>query len=300
MSPLGPILAATVFSAAAHHAADRAARLARETGAALTLMHVMPASGLLELRSCFGAGSDMEQRLQAEARQHPGQLAGELHATRHVAVRQAHAPGAPLDEIVREAQALDAGLLVVGARGAGFLQRLVLGTTSERLLRRTTRPVLVARHTAHEPYRRVLPSDQGDKGRRDGGSADGAKCALDAAQHLPGAFPGEAAFGGVNVDTDQLYRRQACATATERVRGLAGAIGPKQRRWGTCIVEGDASLRIVGQEQNRNCDLVVLGKHCQPVTEDLRLGKVTKQAGRRQRRRAVVDGQGRREGGGRQ
>ncbi|MBK6789101.1 MAG: hypothetical protein IPG77_16070 [Betaproteobacteria bacterium] len=84
------------------------------------------------------------------------------------------------------------------------------------------------------------------------------------------------------------------------MRALAGAIEPIQRRWGTCIVEGDASLRIVGQEQNRNCDLVVLGKHCQPVTEDLRLGKVTKQAGRRQRRRAVVDGQGRREGGGRQ
>ena len=132
-------------------------------------MHVMPGSGLLEPRSCFGAGSDMEQRLQAEARQHPGQLAGELHATRHVAVRQAHAAGVPLDEIVGEAQALDAGLLVVGARGAGFLQRLVLGTTSERLLRRTTRPVLVARHTAHEPYRSVLPSDRGDKCRREGG-----------------------------------------------------------------------------------------------------------------------------------
>jgi nucleotide-binding universal stress UspA family protein len=194
MSPLGPILAATVFSAADRHAADRAARLARETGAALTLMHVMSGSGLLELRSWFGAGSDTEQHLQAEARRQLGQLASELHATRHVAVRQAHAAGAPLDEIVREAQAQCAGLLVVGPRGAGFLQRLVLGTTSERLLRRTTRPVLVARHTAHEPYRRVLPSDRGDKCRREGGSADGAKCALHAAQHLPGAFPGDAAF----------------------------------------------------------------------------------------------------------
>jgi len=38
---LGAVLAATAFSAPARHAADRAARLAHETGAALTLMHVL-------------------------------------------------------------------------------------------------------------------------------------------------------------------------------------------------------------------------------------------------------------------
>lgn len=104
--------------------------MAHEAGAPLTLMHVMPGSSLLELRNGLGAGSDMEQRLQVEARQHLGPLAGELQAMRHVAVRQSHAAGAPLDEIVHEAQAQGAGLLVVGARGTGFLRRLVLGTTS--------------------------------------------------------------------------------------------------------------------------------------------------------------------------
>jgi len=38
---LGPVLAPTDLSAPARHAADRAARLAHETGAALTLMHVL-------------------------------------------------------------------------------------------------------------------------------------------------------------------------------------------------------------------------------------------------------------------
>ena len=107
-------------------------------------------------------------------------------------------------------------------------------------------------------------------------------------------------FAGVDAPTIEHYRRQARTTATERVHALASAAGLKTGRWEPCIVEGDASLRIVEQEQEQDCDLVVLGKHCQPVTEDLRLGKVTKQACRRQRRRAVVDGQGRREGGGRQ
>jgi len=279
MNPLGPILAATDFSAAARHAADRAARVAHEAGAPLTLMHVMPGSSLLELRNWLGAGSDMEQRLQAEARQHLGQLAGELQATRHVAVRQAHAAGAPLDEIVREAQALDAGLLVVGARGMGFLRRLVLGTTSERLLRRTTRPVLVVRQTAHEPYRRVLLAlDFSPWSLRAVAVArqvaPHAHLVLLNAFQVP--FEEKLRFAGVDTPTIEHYRRQARTTATERVHALASAAGLKSGRWEPCVVEGDASLRIVEQEQETDCDLVVLGKHGQSVTEDLLLGSVTK------------------------
>jgi len=279
MSPLGPILAATDFSPAARHAADRAARLAHETGAALTLMHVMSGSGLLELRSWFGAGSDMEQHLQAEARRQLGQLASELHATRHVAVRQVHAAGAPLDEIVREAQAQGAGLVVVGARGTGFLRRLVLGTTSERLLRRTTRPVLVVRQTPHEPYRRVLLAMDFSLWSLRAVAvarhvAPHAQLVLFNAFQVP--FEEKLRFAGVEADTVERYRRQARATATERVHALAAAAGLKSGRWEPCIVEGDASLRIVEQEQETDCDLVVLGKHGQSVTEDLLLGSVTK------------------------
>ena len=46
---LGPILAATDFSAPARHAADRAARLAHQTGAPLTLLHVLAGGPLLVL-----------------------------------------------------------------------------------------------------------------------------------------------------------------------------------------------------------------------------------------------------------
>ena len=42
------------------------------------------------------------------------------------------------------------------------------------------------------------------------------------------------------------------------------------------MVEGDASLRIVENEQSHDCDLVVLGKHGQSATADLLLGSVTK------------------------
>ena len=47
-------------------------------------------------------------------------------------------------------------------------------------------------------------------------------------------------------------------------------------RWEPCIVEGDASQRIIELEQELDCDLVVIGKHGRSATEDLLLGSTTK------------------------
>lgn len=74
------ICAATDFSDPARHAADRAARLAHETGAALTLMHVLPGGALQELRQWLGAGHPMEQQLQDDAQRHLGMLFGTADA----------------------------------------------------------------------------------------------------------------------------------------------------------------------------------------------------------------------------
>jgi nucleotide-binding universal stress UspA family protein len=277
MTHLGPILAATDFSAPARHAADRAARLAHETGAALTLMHVLPGGALQELRQWLGTGHAMEQQLHDDAQRELRALASELQTHRHVTPRTVNVSGSVLDEIDQEAEALDAALLVLGARGAGFLRRLVLGSTSERLLRRTTRPLLVVRQTPH--YRRVLvaldfspwSAHAVTLARR---VALHARLLLFNAYQVP--FEEKLHFAGVDAATIVRYRRQACADATQRVHALAAASGLKPGDWEPCIVEGDASQRIVEHEQEKDCDLVVLGKHGQSATEDLLLGSVSK------------------------
>jgi nucleotide-binding universal stress UspA family protein len=60
------------------------------------------------------------------------------------------------------------------------------------------------------------------------------------------------------------------------VHALAIASGLKPGDWEPCIAEGEASQRIVEHEQEKDCDLVVLGKHGQSATEDLLLGSVSK------------------------
>ncbi len=279
MTALRQILVATDFSASARHAADRAARLAHETGARLDLLHVLPGQALQELRQWLGSGHASERQLEADVEQQLQQQVDELKRARRVDATCTRRSGSVIDEVIAQAEAADAGLLVLGARGQGVLRRLLLGSTAERLLRRTVRPLLVVRQVAHEPYRRVMvgvdfsPWSAQALGlaRR---VAPHAHLVLLTAFRVP--FEEKLHFAGVDAGTIAHYRQQARAEAVQRVHALAQEAGLKTGHWTPCVVEGEASLRIVEQEQEHGCDLVVLGKHGQSAAEDLLLGSVTK------------------------
>lgn len=274
---LAQVLAATDLSAPARHAADRAARLARETGAALTLVHALPQRALADLRQWLGA--DAQARLEASAERELGALAAELHTAHRVPVQPLLREGPVLDVLGRAADEVDAGVVVVGARGASFLRRLVMGTTAERLMRRTQRPLLMVRQAPHERYRRALlaldfsPWSAAvlEAARR---VAPHARLVLFTAFQVP--FEEKLRFAGVDAATVERYRQQARATATQQLHAFAGRAGLVPGQWDPCIVEGEASMRLVEQEQVLDCDLVVLGKHGQSAAEDLLLGSVTK------------------------
>jgi hypothetical protein len=91
-----------------------AARLAHETGAALTLMHVLPGGALQELRQWLGTGHATERQLHDDAQRQLRALAAELQVGRHVTASAVSASGSVLDEIGCGAEALDAALLVLG------------------------------------------------------------------------------------------------------------------------------------------------------------------------------------------
>jgi len=279
MTGLGPILVATDFSAHARHAADRAARLAHEAHSTLTLMHVLQGEPLAQIREWLGASSAPEQKMRNEVHRQLLELASELASARHVHVNTEDAAGSAMDEILRVADRLDAQLLVLGARGVGFLRRLVLGTTSERLMRRTDRPLLVVRQAPHGPYRRVLVAVDFSHWSRESLTlarrvAPNAHLVVLTVFQVP--FEEKLRFAGVEAATVEMYRQQARAQARQQVHALAQEAGLSPSQWEPCVVEGDASLRIVENEQSQGCDLVVLGKHGQSATVDLLLGSVTK------------------------
>ena len=279
MNPRRSILVATNFSAPSRHAADRASRLARETGLPLTLMHTLSSRVLDELRHWLDTGHQAEQRLIAETGQRLQQLADALAAAQQVAVQCCLATGPVLDVISQKAEAVDAGLLVLGARGAGFLRRLVLGSTSERLLRRSTRPLLVVKQMLREPYRSALVALDFSPWSAQAIAlvrcvAPQARVLLLNAFEVP--FEGRLQLTGVDTRAIEHYRQQARGKARQQLDTLAQQAGLQPAQWDACVVEGEAWQCIVEQEPPHDCDLGVVGKHGQSAAEELLLGSVTK------------------------
>lgn len=280
MSPLRTIVAATDFSAPSRHAAQRAAQLARDAGASLTLMHTVAGSALDDLRRWLAEDSQAASAIEADARQRLQDLALELGRTHGIEVATHLAVGHPVERVVRHADDVGASLLVTGTRGAGFFRGVVIGSTAERIAKRSTRPVLLVRQLPHTPYRRILvPVDFS--------SWSGA--ALEMAQQLaPRAslvlmhavevpYEGHMRRAGVAEDLVTRSRDAARREAQQRLSGLAGDAGLDVGRVQLSTPCGaDAWMLIVQEEQEQDCDLVVIGRQGRNALDELLLGSTTR------------------------
>lgn len=122
-------------------AARMAADIAKRFGAKLTLVHVVPK--LLLPPDVYGltiAEVEKEHRTYADrllekavaSLQEPG-----------IEISTAVLYGSPAEAIAEEGAASDVGMIVVGSRGNGAVARMFLGSTSDRLMHISPRPVLV-------------------------------------------------------------------------------------------------------------------------------------------------------------
>ncbi len=280
MPPLQRILAATDLSAPARRAAERAALLCKETSAGLDLLHVANLAPLERLRQFMAATPDALRQRVLDAAQHKLQELVDLLQTRFgVAARTHLATGVLTTEVAQQVRSLQADLLVCGARGESVVRHLLMGTTALRVLSSTPCPVLVVKQAPHEPYRRVLvPVDFSAASlpaialaRR---IAPGAELVLLHAFEVP--FEGHLRYASVDEDTISHYRVVARQEATEKLQALcqAAALAPEDCH--TIVQYGDAAVRIIDQEQELDCDLIVMGKHGESALENLLLGSVTK------------------------
>lgn len=121
MALLHRLLAATDFSPPVRHAAERAALVSRESGAALELFHVANLAPLERLRQLMMETPDaLEQRVLDAARTRLGELAAALHQRYGTAAATHVAAGALLAELTYHAQALAPSLIVCGATAASM------------------------------------------------------------------------------------------------------------------------------------------------------------------------------------
>ncbi|NRF71174.1 universal stress protein [Aquincola sp. S2] len=269
MTNLSSILHVTDLSEAAVPALQRAVLLAAENAARLTVLTAAPD------KSCIGARSPYDAHLaERRVRRTLNRLTRELragHEMRWIAVtREADA----VEQILRAAD--DADLVVLGGGAGCSLRSLLFGTTTERLVRLSRRPVLVVKRPSSlqcAPYRRALvPVDLADATVPAVGWA--ARVAPQASLHLLHALSVPMARRLRMADSsDQLLQsviHRAKGVSLHRLMNLAASL--PTRRTLTTVAEGLPAAVTLQKSREGAADLIVVGKSGRSLLGDFLLG----------------------------
>ena len=153
------ILCPTDFSETSDHALQQAAALARWYGARLTVLHVRltvtPHPDMPE-------GGPVAPWLEADTEALRARTTAACQAiiAAGTAVDVAVLRGEPVQLILDMADSLPADLIVMGTHGTSGFRRLLLGSVTEKVLRRATCPVLTvpprAQTTVAQPFTSVI------------------------------------------------------------------------------------------------------------------------------------------------
>jgi nucleotide-binding universal stress UspA family protein len=171
MIKIPDILCPIDFSEYSRHALDHAVALARRYQSAITVLHVFStlptatyATGMPGFEPVMLTLADRDQLLMTMRRFIEPESASGI--VMDVMIREGNTAG----EIVNQAADMGAGLVVMGTHGRTGFDRLLLGSVTEKILRKATCPVLTVprRHPDAVPatqalFRRILcPVDFSD------------------------------------------------------------------------------------------------------------------------------------------
>jgi nucleotide-binding universal stress UspA family protein len=142
--PQPAVLFATTLGETSRPSAVLACRFAAEMRARLVLLTVLPSTSEMQQRG-------IPSNLDGAASRELAYLADEAWRNTGIAIEHKVAHGLPAIEILAEAAALHARLIVLGAEPHRFFERLAPDRTVHRVLAHARCPVLTLRHAAPEP-----------------------------------------------------------------------------------------------------------------------------------------------------
>jgi universal stress protein A len=145
MKPFSKILIAIDFSENSECAFDYALTLATQFNAELTIIHVI--NEPVDLRGFYVPHISFEQ-LEKEIEESAVKMMETFCKSKlgdFLNYKTSIVTGIPYDEITAAAAKLDASLIVLGTHGRTGLDRLLFGSTAERVVRSASCPVLTVR-----------------------------------------------------------------------------------------------------------------------------------------------------------
>lgn len=288
MVEIRQILLPTDFSDTSRHALAHAVAIAKWYRATITAFHVIPLP-LPQPPIFFAAAVDPVAPPPSDRVERESQLRTWLEPARQAGVKV----DARVDEgnaalrIVAEARSSHPDLVVMGTHGLTGFDRFMLGSVTEKVLRKSPCPVLTIPPTSAAsskvPYETLLcPVDFSDSSlaalRYAGSLAreSGANLTLlhvfDWPEHEPPAL--------ARVDAERM-RQYIESDATTRLNGL---VSDDLRTWcrvSTQTTHGKPYRRILDLAQHESIDLIVMGVHGRNPVDRMLFGSTTNHVVRR-------------------
>ena len=290
MRQINRILCPVDFSDVSQHAADHAVLMARWYTAKITALHVsnpipivLPSSDF----SVVGYGS-VPAPTDEETAEIRKSVDACFSAATPIDVDVLIDSGRPAHRIVERAASLPADLIVIGTHGTGGFERLVLGSVTEKVLRKASCPVMTvpphAQTTSQLPFKRLLcPVD----------FSDSSLAALEFAFSV--AQEGDAELTILHVfewlaDGAPLASRHFTVPEYRReveneYGGKLQALVPESvRTWcrpTTRMSHGKAYREILAAATQDGADLIVMGTHGGNALDAMLFGSTTNQVVRR-------------------
>lgn len=248
------ILVATDLTARSDRAMERAFALARETGAALTILHVVDD----ELPAAVA------DQLKAEAEAAIDRICMGPAARGVAPVDRRVAFGRGFEQILRAAEVVEADLLVLGLHRNESGRGLFTGTTVERVIRHGQVPVLVVRDRADGPYRRILVGvDFSPYSRRAAefvlGELPAAEVVLVHAYDVP--FRGLITGRSDRDEVSKRHQQQFDAMVEGEMKAFLASLPEGGAGLKRVMREGSVHEVIMDQVAQRKPDLLVIGTH---------------------------------------
>ena len=263
------LLLATDLSCRCDRALDRAALLAAEWHARLTVVHAMPAEAAsrADKDAFVPAWRYVDPRVLAERRVRED--IGNVAPAPTVVI----GTGEPIDVILQAVSANDCDLIVTGLARDEPLGRLVLGSTVDKLMRRSPVPLLIARRRAREPYRRIAVA------------TDFSQPSQEALEAAMGAFPRaqfdlvhayDAPMSGL-VSDQKAHRAEFRAMAEDDAAAFLAsyeAAFPQRARPRLVLRRGDPDRELSAYADEEDIELVVMSTQPRSALMDALIGSV--------------------------
>jgi nucleotide-binding universal stress UspA family protein len=279
MHQLKHIMAATDLSINSQYAVERGYRIAKKTGAQYTLIHALGLDSINPLKKFLGKNIDaFSKRMTEEAMGLLTEMSSPGERNLGLAARLQLEPGAASTAIPDFASTHNIDLMLIGAHGKDFLERVLLGSTASTLLRKSKCPILIIKQQPAGDYRRALitidfsPVSESVIRHTRSIAADADIVLMHVYEVL---FEGKMHFAGVSEDIIGNYRDEEQQRATQQLHDLAKSAGLSKEDYSVLVVYGNATRQVIQHEQQLKCDLLVMGKHGTHVTEELLFGSVT-------------------------